>query len=357
MKKIRKIIIFVLILGVIVYSVINSHKSDIVINNWDNIYNENSIVFFYSNEDDIKIKALDNKYSLSEKIKDEKNELSKAIKISEVLNEIITFDDVANLNRINGFDILNDKEGSKKVSARDLGIIYRDFLTSVGYKARVGEFRKSETLFAKDKNYYVVEYWSKEYSKWIMIDFIDRGYFDNEGFPCSAIELLQSEIRNLNYTGITNRKDYIYKLKGFLETYTINIDNTIDMSRSNSYITYIDNKDNITLKFKDSFIPATIFTEEEKVINRNPIDITVTEDEKAYIILMKKQIDEVKDDSFIIGAFKDGKILEEYYIRENEDEFVKVKSYKDIILKKGSNKIELSLDGKNTISTIDIKIN
>lgn len=357
MKKIIKFTILILIIGVIIHTVSKNYKPDISINNWDNIYNENSIIFFYSNKDDIKIKALDNKYNLKEKIKDEKDELSKAIKLSEILNEIITFDDVANLNRINGFDILKDKEGSKKVSARDLGIIYRDFLTSVGYKARVGEFRKSESLFSKDKNYYVVEYWSKEHNKWIMIDFIDRGYFDNEGFPCGAIELLKSEIRNLNYTGITNRKDYIYKIKSFLETYTINIDNTTDMSKSNSYLTYIQDKKNISLKFKDSFIPPTIFTEEEKVINRNPIDITVTDDKKAYIILMKKQIDETQEESFIVGAFKDGKILDEYYIKENESEFIKVKSYTDIGLKKGNNKIELSLDGKNTISTIDIKIN
>lgn len=39
----------------------------------------------------------------------------------------------------------------------------------------------------KEKLYYVVEFWSKEYNKWVMIDFIDKRYFDNEGFPCSVM--------------------------------------------------------------------------------------------------------------------------------------------------------------------------
>ena len=356
MKKTIKFLLCILVIGIITHISINQYKGNIVINKWDNIYNENGIIFFYSNKDDIKIKALDNKYNLSDKIKNEEDELSKAVKLTEILNSLITFDDVPNLNRINGFDILKDKEGSKKVSARDLGIIYRDFLTSVGYKARLGEFKKNATILSRDKNYYIVEYWSREYNKWIMIDFIDRGYFDKENFPCGALEVLESEIRNLNYTGLTKRKDYISKIKNFLQSYTINIDNTTDMSKSNSYLTYIRDEKDIVLKFKDNFIPPTIFTENKELINKNPIDTTVSSDKKAYIILMKKQANDSKEGSFIIGAFKDGKILEEYYIKENELEFRKVKSYSDISLNKGNNKIQLSLNGKDVISAIEIKV-
>lgn len=356
MRKLIKFMIGIFIIGVIIYISINNYKGDVVINNWDNIYNENSIVFFYSNKEDVKIKALDSKYNLTEKVKEEKDELSKAIKLTEILNDIITFDDVPNLNRINGFDILKDKEGSKKVSARDLGIIYRDFLSSLGYKARVGEFKKNSTIFSKDKNYYVVEYWSKEYNKWVMIDFIDRGYFDKEGFPCSSLEILNGDMRTFNYTGITTRKDYIPKIKNFLKGYIINIDNTTDMSKSNSYLSYIKDKSDIDLKFKGSFIQPTIFTESEELINKNPIDITKVNDEKAYIILMKKQLDDSEESSFIIAGFKDGKVLEEYYINNNDIGFKKINNYTDMSLKKGKNKIELSLDGKNTISTIEITL-
>lgn len=364
MKKsksfIRLIVVGLIIaLGIIFIFKINN-KSEIIIKKWDNIYNENNVIFFYGDEDDEKIKILKQMYSIEEKLDGEKDKLKKAIKVSEILNEIITFDDISSSQGINGYDILKEKGDSKKASARDLGIIYRDFLESVGYTARLGVFKRTDTNFNKQKAYYVVEYWSKEDNKWIMIDFIDRGYFDEKGFPCSAMELLDTDIRNLNYTGNSNRSDYIPMLKKVLYTYTINIDNTTDVKKSNSYITYIKSENDINIKFKGSYIPPTVFTQNKELMNRNPIDTTYIEDEKLYIILMKKQEEKEepkqdKEENFIVGAFKNGKIVDEYYIRENNKEFKKVKKYSDLILSKGVNTIEISLDGENIESSIEIE--
>ncbi len=362
MRKTKKIINSILVILVVsigfTFIFNNKFKRDLSIEKWDNIYNENNINFFYSNEDEDKIKILKQTYNLEEKVKDEKDLIKKAIRVSEALNEIITFDDIPSSNKINGFDILKEKNGSKKASGRDLGIIYRDFLQSLGYTARLGEFKRTNVAFSKEKSYYVVEFWSKEYNKWIMIDFIDRGYFDNKDFPCSAMELLDIDIRNLNYTGNSKRSDYIPMLKKVLYTYTISIDNTSTMEKSNSYITYIKDEDDIALKFKGNFLPPTIFTENKDIMNRNPIENSVIKDEKAYIVLMKKQENNEEDNSkaksFIIGGFKDGKILDEYYIREKEGEFIKVKKYKDILLTEGDNIFELSLNGKDVISSIEI---
>lgn len=357
-KKTSKLILIILIVVIVLVLIFNNkYNKELSVEKWNNIYNENNINFFYSNEDYDKIKILNYNYNLEEKVKDEKDIVKKAIKVSEVLNEIITFDDIPSSNKINGFDILKEKNGSKKASARDLGVIYRDFLQSLGYTARVGEFKRTNVNFSKEKSYYVVEFWSKEYNKWIMIDFIDRGYFDNKDFPCSAMDLLELDIRNLNYTGNSKRSDYIPMLKKTLYTYTISIDNTSKMEKSNTYITYIKDEDDISLKFKGNFLPPTIFTKNKDLMSKNPIESSVLEDEKAYIILMKKQEkdeDTSKTNSFIIGGFKDGKILDEYFIREKEGEFIRVKRYKDIILTEGNNIIELSLDGKEVISSIEI---
>lgn len=350
------LILSIIVIGfVFIYS--NKYKQGLSVKSWDNIYNENNIKFFYSASDDKKISILKQTNNVEEKVGNEKDMLKKAIDVATVINEIITFDDIQSTNRINGFDILKDKADSKKASARDLGIIYRDVLQSLGYTARLGEYKRMNTSINKEKSYYVVEYWSKEFNKWVMIDFIDKGYFDNNGFPCSAMEILNSDIRNLNYTGKTNRSDYIPMLKKVLYTYTISIDNTTDMLKSNTYITYIKNKDDITIKFKGNDLPPTIFTENEELMNNNPIEEIKGKDEKAYIVLMKKQEDsssKENNESFIIGAFKEGKILDEYYIRENNGEFTKVKKYKDISFSKGSNTIELSLNGADVISRIEV---
>ncbi len=362
MRNIKKVINGILVLLIIVIGFVfifnNKFKQGLSVKSWDNVYNENSINFFYSNIEDEKIKILNQTNNVKEKVKDENNMLTKAIKVIEVLNEVITFDDIQSTNRINGFDILKDKATSKKASARDISIVYRDVLQSLGYTARVGEFKRINTTFNKEKSYYIVEFWSKEYNKWIMIDFIDKGYFDNNGFPCSAMELLDTDIRNLNYTGKTDRRDYIPMLKKSLYTYTISIDNTVNMERSNTYITYIKDKNDITLKFKGNYLPPTIFTENKDLMNKNPIEESNVKDEKAYIVLMKKnevsKDSEIDRASFIIGAFKDGKILDEYYIKEKSGEFVSVKKYKDLILTKGSNTIELSLNGNDVVSSIEI---
>ncbi len=358
-KKIIKIILVLLIITIgFLYIYKNKYKEGLTVTSWENIYNENNIQFFYSDEDDKKVSILKQTNNVEEKIGNEKDNLKKAISVITILNEVITFDDIQSTNRINGFDILKDKAETKKASARDLGIVYRDVLQSLGYTARLGEFKRLNTSFNKEKSYYVVEYWSKEYNKWIMIDFIDKGYFDNNSFPCSAMELLNMDIRNLNYTGNSDRSDYIPMLKKVLYTYTISIDNTSDMSKSNSYITYVKDKNDISLKFKGSSLPPTIFTENKDLMNKNPIEDVNSQDEKAYIILMKKQENssgnEENKEAYIIGAFKDGKILDEYYIRENNGEFTKVKNYKDINLIEGSNSIELSLNGADIISKIEV---
>lgn len=360
-RILRGILIFIIIIGGITLIYKNKTTSKVSVEVWDNIYNENNLLFFYGDSKDEKINILNELYNIGNEVSGEADSLKKAIKVSEVLESIITFDDVQNSKSINGFDIIKEKNGAKKASARDVAIIYRDFLGSIGLTARVGEFRRTNSQVKNQKSYYVVEFWSKKDNKWVMIDFIDHGYFDNKGFPCSATEVLNSEIKTLNYTGKSNRKDYIEKLNKVLYNYTVAIDNTTNMTKSNSYLTYIKNKDDISLIFKGKFLPPTIFTENEKLINKNPMELAIGNDEKPYIILMKKQqentTEEVLENSFIIGGFKSGSIMDKFYLRINNGDFEVMESYADLYLENGLNTIEISLDGENILNKIEIKYN
>ncbi|WP_300384049.1 hypothetical protein [Clostridium sp.] len=360
-KTLKWILILILIIGGTTLIYKNKTASKVSVNQWDNIYNEDNLIFFYGDNNDEKIKVLNELYNIGKEVSGESDSLKKAIKVSEVLENIIAFDDVSNSKSINGFDIIKEKNGLKKASARDVAIIYRDFLQSVGLTARVGEFKKTDAKDKNQKSYYIVEFWSKSDNKWIMIDFIDHGYLDNQGFPCSATEILNSDIRNLNYKGKSDRNEYIQKLKKVLYTYTVAIDNTTNMSKSNSYLTYFKDKKEISLIFKGKFLPPTIFTENEELINKNPMDLTIGSDEKPYIILMKKQqentAEEVSKNSFIIGGFKSGSIINKFYLRINSGSFEKMESYTDLYLEDGVNTIEISLDGENTLNKIEIEYN
>ena len=69
---------------------------------------------------------------------------------------------------------------------------------------------------------------------------------------------------------------------------------------------------------------------------------------------MKKPLEGSEEYNFIIGGFQDGKIMKEYYIRQNSGDMKKVDMYDEMTFDVGENKIELSLDGVNIISSITI---
>ena len=89
---------------------------------------------------------------------------------------------------------------------------------------------------------------------------------------------------------------------------------------------------------------------------KSPTGIENKVDERPYLILMKKPTDDKENYTFVIGAFKDGTVINDYYIRVNNDDMTKVsKIYYEVNLEIGKNIIELSKDGKEVISKIEIE--
>ncbi|MGL5087721.1 MAG: hypothetical protein ACRC68_18740, partial [Clostridium sp.] len=350
-KTMWKVIVPIIITVVVISAVfLKEDKSEkLQVELWDNVYNENNIKMYYGENDDKKIMQLYDVYKLKEIILTDDSEIDRVLKVVDIVNRIVEFDDVASSKKVNGYDILQEKGELKKVSQRDMAIIARDLMLSIGVKARIGEFKT-----IKSNNYVVVEYWSDEHGKWIMIDFRDRGYITMDSVPCSAIEVIKTSSKNIKYTGKTSSKEYIKDLKKITETYSINIDNTITREKSNSYITYIKEKKYISINYSNKHIPPTIFTENEKLFQINPSSDTIGEDEKAYIILMKKENEKVDGEKlaekYVVGGFKDSKIIDKYFIKHNNGEFESVKKYYELELVKGDNTIEISLDGKKVLS-------
>ena len=48
---------------------------------------------------------------------------------------------------------------------------------------------------------------------------------------------------------------------------------------------------------------------------------------------------------FVVGGFKDGSIISEYYVGRNDGSFEKVNEYFEVELIKGKNMISISCDG------------
>ena len=356
-----KIVTGIILLGIgITLSIMNFKTSKgINIESWDNYYNENNIVFFYENSLNENLKMLDSTYKVNEIVNKETSEIDKVLKTVDIINSIVECDDVRETEFNSGYEILLEKGQGKKVSQRDMAIIERDMLTTIGINARVGIFRKSNAQFAKNPEDYVVEYWSTKYNKWIMIDFIDKGYFLEGNNKLSSIEVLTKDIKKIAYLGKSSQKDYKNKIKYYLNSYSLPIDNTMFGSKSNSYITYVKDNKSVEIKLENRFLPPTIFTEKLELFEKSPFDKQVGTDEKAYIILAKSNDtnDSSKDSNtikLVIGGFKDDKIMDTYYLNINDSGYEEVNKYKEIELDKGVTKIELSLDRTNTVSSVVI---
>lgn len=366
-KVIIALLTFIGIIGV-AYFIFRGGDSDLIVNKWDNINNEECLNFYYDDKDNSTITKLEKEYKIKELTKDKASEQEKVEVILDIVNRAVSYDDVASVNLSNGFDILNEKKNMPKVSRGDMAIITRDMLKSIGLTARIGEFRNMSSIIEEQENYFVTEYWSKQYNKWVMVDFENQGYFMSENIPLSAIEVINTDIGKCEYKGKRERKDYLKILKSYLKTYSIWIDNTISKERSNSQLTYITKPKYITLDYKATYLPPTIFTENANLFNGSPLENKKAVGEKAYIILMKRANKEATGETspqenkeevvveYMLAAFKGDKVISNYYVKINGEEYENVNRYFELKLKKGINTITISEDGVNDGSKIEIEV-
>ena len=355
-KKLLKIIIVAVVLGGLGYAIYDlvRPRETYEIKLWDNIYNGDSIALFYEEENDLRIEMLRGIYNL-DKIAKEDDEIKYILKIVEAAGEVVTLGDVNDTKALNGYDIIRLIGEKKTVSAKDMSIIIRDFITSVGYNARIGEIRCSKKDADKYDIYYIVEYYSDKYNKWIAVDIVDGGYFTFENTPCSGVELVEKGISQLKYIGKVSSEEYFSDKKDLFKSYTIMIDNTVDRVKSNSVITYITSKNEITLTYGDKALMPTIYTENRELFTKAPNAEGEVEDDKAYIILMKSEEEGVE--RFVVGGFKNGKIMDEYYVGRSNGTFEKVNEYFEVELIKGENMISISCDGISEDARIEITYN
>ena len=145
MKKLLKIIIVAALLGGLGYAIYDLIKPNekYEIKLWDNIYNGDSIALFYEEGKDLRIEMLRAIYNL-DKIAKEDDEIKYILKIVEAAGEVVTLGDVNDTKALNGYDIIRLNGEKKTVSEKDMSIIIRDFITSAGYNARIGEIRCSK---------------------------------------------------------------------------------------------------------------------------------------------------------------------------------------------------------------------
>lgn len=367
MKKFFKTLIkIIIVLAVVAGAAFLFYKNflnekGLKIVDWDNSYNENNIPLFYEDlsaeKSNTGLTQLDALYKIKDGVKGKTNEKEIVFYGVDLLRSIADYDDIEETDYNQGYLIIKDMGGRKKLSGRDLAILERDILLTEGVEARVGEFRKSNPKFTKNPSYYVVEYWSTEHEKWVMLDFRDRGMLEKDGLPLSAVEIMESKLSELTYIGDMAQDTYKSKLKKYLSSYTIPVDNTLSKEKGNTNLTYFTQKKDMTFQIGDEYTPFTIYTKRRLLFEKEPKSKDYTNDTRAYILMTKKVENVAEGDEFtyVIGAFKNGKILNEYYIQINDDPIQKVSGYIDVTLDEGKTTIEVKEDGQNLDSRIEVQ--
>lgn len=356
-KKVLLLFIVLIVVSILFFNNFQPAKGLRIIN-WDNIYNENNIIFFYEDlniTENKDLVNLNNVYRIKELTSEGKTEIDNVLKGVDILNSIVEYDDVEDSNLTSAYEIIKFKNGSKKVTGREMAVIQRDILICAGLKSRIGEFRKEEPQFKQSPSYYVVEYFSEEYNKWVMVDFRNRAYYSEDNVPLAAIEIIDSNINKLDYEGKNEFKDIVNEFKQYLSSYTIFIDNTHDMNRSNSCVTYISSEKDIDLMKHNKYLSPTIFTEKKQLFLNKPANEKELNDKKAYLIFFKRQTDEEDKLTYVLGAFKNDTVINNYYLRINDGEWQKIDNmYYEYNFALGKTKIELSLNGKDVVSKVEI---
>ncbi|MEW8995210.1 hypothetical protein [Clostridium sp.] len=326
------------------------------IEKWDNLYSGNNIKFYYIDSSVAEIATLKSKYKVDTLVDENTSEIVKCIDINKWLSEKgeITLSDM-DTNK-DGEELLKILISEKKVSQKDYNTILQELLSSIGIKVRIGEYRLNG-------NYSVLEVWDSNFNKWIMFDAVTCGYFKEGDEPLSAIQVLNKDISQLKVS--SNEKEILDKksiklLNKYLGTYSIRIDNSkFEGSVINSYITYVKDVKDAQLETSKGYIQPSIFVDNDSLFNINPYEEYVNDksDKIPTIIFSKKNVKEDDDNNtkFTLGAFMNSLMLEEFYVRVNNGDFIKVDTYYNLSIEKGVTTIEISLDGINPLRQVVIK--
>ncbi|MBU5590443.1 hypothetical protein KQI89_01570 [Clostridium sp. MSJ-4] len=328
---------------------------------WDNIYMGTNIKFYNEDFSTSYLKSLSEDQGLFSKVEGATTDMDKSLKLLAWTHEMFTFNKGSESGKEDAKDIIDSLKDAKKASDKDMSIVFAQAVRTAGVYSRLGEFRvKDSQFYKKDSSLYVVEIWSKELNKWVMIDVAHKAYFSYEEVPLSAMEVLNRNIAELEVREVEKIEKYKKEMAKYLYSYSIPIDNNfVGIKKSNAYITYIPEGDMPELKSLNSYAGPSLYVNKVDMFQFSPTKEYVDDksDDKATFILMKGEpsLDKLEELGFVVGAFKNSVMVKEYYVSINGSEYAKVNKYFDLAIKPGENTITLSEDGKTSVKEIKIQ--
>jgi len=330
---------------------LNSRADGLKITKWDNFYEGDNIHFYYLNTQNENLSKLKVKYGLSKLIDAKGDQLDNSIKIMKFINGKVKAESTAMTSDKNALEIMLGAASGNKISDSDYVTIYEEFLASVGINVRRGVLRSTDDK-VKGKSYFnVCEIWSDKYNKWIMIDGVNGYYMTEADNPLGAVEIINKGIGKVKIATLKDSSKYIKNMSSYYESYSISVDNNkYGELKSNSKITFLKQGEFPRLETKEGFIQPTIFVNKQEVFKISPKKEYVNTDKEKIptLIFAKKDLknDTKEIDNFTIGAFMNSYMVPKYFVKINGGDYIKVDTFFNLQLVKGTNTIKLSQDGE-----------
>lgn len=370
----KKVILGLLIIAISVGIFIIANKNkfgnynfdyQVQVTNYNNLYEGNNIKFYYMDGENDYQQSLKSDYKINEVVKKAGNDIEKAFALIDWINEKAQFNISAMETGTNTKEILEKLTTTKSLSDDGYATILEETLSTVGTYVRKGALSTSNNVKPDpSQTYKVVEVWSKVHGKWVMIDGGNKCYMTLNDMPLSAVEVIQNGIENVNIVGLNSEKDmksYKKNMSKYFNSYTIAVDNNSKFrpAKSNSFVTFVKNVEDIQLENQNGFVSPTIFVNKPDLFILNPEIKSGNrkKDDIPTVVVSKKDKKEDVDGAvkFTVGAFKDSVMMKKYYISLNGGSYTLVNDYYDLSVLEGDTKIELSVDGKTPIREITFK--
>jgi len=359
MKKnniLYRIIIFAVITVVILFFNFKaksdlSNGSDLQITKWNNYYSGNDIHFYYLDPKNENLSKLKIKYGLSKLIDAKADQFDNSIKIMKYINQNVEAKSTAMTSNKNAIDIMKVAFDGSKISDSDYTTILSECLTSVGINVRRGVLQCTDKK-VKGKSYFnVCEIWSVKYNKWIMIDGVNGCYMREKGVPLAATQIIDKGIDKIQIVNLKDTGKYIKKMFSYYESYSISVDNNkYGDLKSNSKITYLKGKQLPKMETKEGFIESTIFVNKPNVFQISPMVKYINKGkEKTPTLIFAKgnlKSDTKKVENYTVGVFMNSYMIKDYFISINGAGYIKVDTFYNLQIVKGTNTIKLSKNGK-----------
>jgi len=352
-----RVLIFVIITAVIfiwnfkVRNDLSNKNIGLSVTKWENFYGGDNIHFYYLDPQNENLLKLKTKYELDKIIDNKADQLDNSLKIMNFINQKVKAESTSMTSDKTALKIMEEAFNGGKISDNDYTTIFEECLASVGISARRGVLRSTDSK-VKGKSYFnVCEIWSDKYQKWIMIDGVNGCYMSQKGIPLGATEIVDKAIGKVKIAVIKNTSKYIKNMADYYQSYSISIDNNkYGDLKSNSKITYLKDKQLPKIETKEGFIQPTIFVNDPKVFSESPTVkyVDVNNEKIPTLIFAKRDLkNDTKDvQNFTIGAFMNSYMVENYFISVNGSDYIKVDTYYDLKIIKGTTSIKLSQDGK-----------